>query len=147
MCCYSKYFARKWSVFPRPSWSKHTICIESFRSNDYPNTRAFSNDHHLSWRGIQICDPPIPVARLHTYSGVELWNIEPLRLTEIFTTKTAPLRAQSKRIKDAACPSIAAMCMSQQLPRVALSCLDRVILESTIDSCLRYLTLATTSLV
>jgi hypothetical protein len=70
MCCYSKDFARNWSVFPGLNWSKHTVGIESFRSSDYPNTSAFSNDQHLSWRDIQICDPPITVARLHTYSGV-----------------------------------------------------------------------------
>jgi hypothetical protein len=83
---YTKDLARNLSFYPGPNWSKHTISIESFRSKDYPNTPAFSDNHQLSWRDIQICDPPITAARLHTYSGMELWDFEVVRLIEISAT-------------------------------------------------------------
>jgi hypothetical protein len=83
----SIYFARNWSNFLEPNWSKHTIRIESSKSEDHPNGRpAFSNNPDFSWRPIQICDPPITVARLHTYGGEKLWHIELFGLTGVFTT-------------------------------------------------------------
>jgi hypothetical protein len=84
----SIHFARNWSDFYRPNWSKHTIRIESSESEDNPNgpTAAFPTNPDLSWRSIQICDPPITMARLHTYGGGQLWHLEHLALTEVFTT-------------------------------------------------------------
>jgi hypothetical protein len=65
---------RNWFCLPESNWSKHTITIESFKSKDYPNGGpAFSNNPDLSWRSIQVCDPPITVARLRTYGGAQHW--------------------------------------------------------------------------
>ena len=81
------HFARNWSNFLEPNWSKHTVRIESSKSEDYPNGRpAFLNNPDFSWRSIQICDPPITVARLHMYSGEKMWHIELFGLTGVLTT-------------------------------------------------------------
>jgi len=73
----SLLISRKWSQYFGPNYSKRTMFVESLKSPNYPSGRpAFLTSPDFSWRSMQICNPPITSARLHAYSGAQLWDAD-----------------------------------------------------------------------